>query len=214
MYNGMTAENAEGVEILFNHAEVRICVEYIGPQTHETPKNAEIFFYVAHPYYPELSKEAKSITHNTEKLGRRSATHYNCDNYTSPIHCDHDATRGTCAQYTLPNRMDEYDEYSFVYGAYGIYIVTRVGCFWFIFTQLFEDPFLIEIFGRTFNGNEPHGSILPANHPLRLRGGSTGDHQTHRLRDITAATAMHEARRTRAQRYEHWNNLRQYSCCS
>jgi hypothetical protein len=31
MYNGMTAENAEGVEILFTHVEVRICVEYIGP---------------------------------------------------------------------------------------------------------------------------------------------------------------------------------------
>ncbi|EDR05371.1 uncharacterized protein LACBIDRAFT_329808 [Laccaria bicolor S238N-H82] len=83
-YAGMEAITQEDINALFNSAEDSMVMSEIARLFH-------------HPLYQEL-KEASAAG---DRLGTSGATLYSCNNYTSPLHCDDDATRGLCAQYQL-----------------------------------------------------------------------------------------------------------------
>lgn len=83
------------------------------------------------PHHPDVVKDLQKISTAADRLGTSGATQYRCHNYTSPLHKDTDVARGLCAQYELCADKD-LDEYAFVYGDYGIYIVSRSNSLWYV----------------------------------------------------------------------------------
>ena len=76
--------------------------------------------------------ELRDSTSTADRLGISGATTYLCNNYTSPLHCDDDASRGLCAQYDL-QALPQYCKYSFIYADYGLYMVSRANSLWYNF---------------------------------------------------------------------------------
>ncbi|EDR07210.1 uncharacterized protein LACBIDRAFT_298859 [Laccaria bicolor S238N-H82] len=129
-YAGMEAITQEDINALFNSAEDSMVMSEIARLFH-------------HPLYQEL-KEASAAG---DRLGTSGATLYSCNNYTSPLHCDDDATRGLCAQYQL-QAISKFFEYSFIFADYGLYFVSRTGSLW------------------SFDGSKAHGTLLPSTSEL------------------------------------------------
>lgn len=81
---------------------------------------------VIHPKVAETLSEAGLVGDN---LGISGATAYMCKNYTSPLHRDKDTCPGLCAQFQL-QALVQGDEYGFVYGDYGLYVVSMSNSLW------------------------------------------------------------------------------------
>lgn len=133
VYEGMEAHNLAGLEALFDHAEV-------GPKNrHNSPtlfnnfissiQDSMVLYETARSIHPAMCRELEAITINTEKLGTTGTTLYLCDNYTSAIHRDKDATRGLCAQFVLKADVT-LREYAFIYASYGLYVVSQANSLW------------------------------------------------------------------------------------
>ncbi|KAH6905526.1 hypothetical protein BKA70DRAFT_1107821 [Coprinopsis sp. MPI-PUGE-AT-0042] len=146
-YANMTPTNVDHIDILFDHAE-----------------DAGILMKAAKVYSFELHKELEEAGSTGERLGKTASTVFYCGNYTAPLHYDDDECPGLCAQLDL-NADSDYDEYSFIYMAYGCYFVARENSFW------------------TFRGSDLHGTMLPSKEPLKLAagGGGGGDHPNPRV---------------------------------
>lgn len=86
-----------------------------------------ILYETARSTHFKLCQDLKEATAETERLGTTGNSLYYCENFTSPIHCDHDAVRGLCAQYEL---QAEPKAYSFIYAQYGIYVVSQPNSLW------------------------------------------------------------------------------------
>jgi hypothetical protein len=92
-----------------------------------------------------------------DRLGTLGATTYLCNNYTSPLHCDSDTVPGLCAQYHLQARKD-LREYSFIYGDYRMYMVSRSNSLWYysIFFQAFSYLlYCLQVFQWVNNARNP-----------------------------------------------------------
>lgn len=79
----------------------------------------------------QIFNDIQTLTDKAMRLGITGANIYSCNNYTSPLHCDNDAGHGLCAQIEL-QAYTEYDEYSFIYADYGIYMQAQSNSLWYI----------------------------------------------------------------------------------
>jgi hypothetical protein len=77
-----------------------------------------------------IIKQLEEDSADADRLGISGTNTYLCNNYTSPLHGDNDAGTGLCAQYEI-QALSALDEYAFVHGDYGVYMVTRRNSLWY-----------------------------------------------------------------------------------
>ncbi|THU84635.1 hypothetical protein K435DRAFT_806543 [Dendrothele bispora CBS 962.96] len=117
IYKGMAISDQgsveEGIDLFHNHAEDALVLE-------ET----------ARVIYPSLVRKLKDDTTDCGRVGRYGATMYRAVNYIAGIHSEGDAGHGLCCQLEWFGKK-EWDEFAFVYLAYGVYFVTEANmlCF-------------------------------------------------------------------------------------
>ncbi|KDR64965.1 hypothetical protein GALMADRAFT_82467 [Galerina marginata CBS 339.88] len=184
MYPGMEALDSEGIHVLFNDAETSMILS----------ETARIFSF---DHFAALDK----ASNEGDRLGTSGATTYLCNNYTAPLHKDNDVAPGICAQYQLQARKD-LKEYSFIYGDYRKYVVSRSNSLW------------------SFSGSNMHGTMLPSTLPLRPEditiesgdgGGngpprvSNGPHRTKTKKNNVAARRYHQVRACQKQINNYWS---------
>ncbi|PPR00166.1 hypothetical protein CVT26_008884 [Gymnopilus dilepis] len=173
MYTGMDAIDEASINALFDDAE-----------------DSLVLLEAARIIHPPVFSQLQHAVPEGDKLGITGATAYLCKNYASPLHFDKDACRGLCAQYHLQAKS-EGDEYGFIFGDYGLYVVSRSNSFW------------------SFDSSMAHGTVLPSTDVLEFsdiqtavrapsddrgdRGNdpprriSSGAHVTKSKKDINAA---------------------------
>ncbi|KAJ7287726.1 hypothetical protein C8J57DRAFT_1284697 [Mycena rebaudengoi] len=175
-YANETAETIEGIKALGRGASDTDALATVGATI-----------------YPGMRKELRDLTQQAElnRFGQSGLSTFYCTNYISPIHNDHDmgsddvkegrskanSTGGyyPCAQLIKSNCAD--DEFNFAMLRWGIIIRTMTNSVW------------------VFNGRHEHGTVMPRNSTLRLRGGaSEGIHPTNRGQDVTRAVHCREVR--------------------
>jgi len=111
----------------------------------------------------DIFKDLKTASSNGDRIGTSAATTYLCNNYTSPIHKDHDAATGLCAQFGLQAKSALH-EYSFIHADYRVYFVSRSNSLWYGWICLFWIQLTYHY--RSFNSNRAHGTMLPSKVPL------------------------------------------------
>ncbi|THU96947.1 hypothetical protein K435DRAFT_858101 [Dendrothele bispora CBS 962.96] len=159
IYKGMAISDQgsveEGIDLFHDHAEDALVLE-------ET----------ARVIYPSLVRKLKDDTTDCGRVGRYGATMYRAVNYIAGIHSEGDAGHGLCCQLEWFGKK-EWDEFAFVYLAYGVYFVTEANMLW------------------SFDANKLHGTMLPGRETIqvaRLRGGKgCGAHKSSRRKDINRA---------------------------
>ncbi len=129
-YAGMEAITANGINALFNDAEVSpqmFIIYFMRSILHfkDSMVLLETSRILAFPIFQDLQE----TTSRAEKLGTSGSTVYLCNNYTSPLHRDNDSAHGLCAQYELL-ALIEFLEYSFIYADYGLYMVSHYNSLW------------------------------------------------------------------------------------
>ncbi|KAJ3831235.1 hypothetical protein F5878DRAFT_667770 [Lentinula raphanica] len=130
-YSGLEASTQNGLDILFNQAATSIIMT-------STSKHA----------HPDLASELRLLSADCDRIGMTGANIFNCSGYIAPIHSDHDATRGLCAQ-ALLHADPTYKEFSFCNIPYQYYITTSTNCLW------------------SFNSTDLHGTMLPSSLTVR-----------------------------------------------
>lgn len=96
-----------------------------------------VLIEAARVIHPKLAKDLAEAATVGDNLGLSGATSYVCKNYTSPLHRDSDVSPGLCAQFKL-QALDEGDEYGFVYGDYGLYVVSRLNSLWYKYFNIYH----------------------------------------------------------------------------
>ena len=146
-------------------------------------------YRTAHGFHRVLCQDWKERTTEAEKLGTLASTLFHCENYTIPLHGDDDEIHGLCAQYFLdPSLPEDLHEYGFIYLKYGFYMVSYTNSLWCIKLSITLCGSDSQDYPRSFDSNEPHGSMLPSAETLHLHGGvSRGSHATQKRRDMAAA---------------------------
>ncbi|PPQ72972.1 hypothetical protein CVT26_014517 [Gymnopilus dilepis] len=192
MYKGLEAVDETSIEALFDDAE--------------DFKDSMVLLEAARVIHPPLFFQLQYQVPEGDKLGITGATAYLCKNYASPLHFDKDACRGLCAQYEL-RAKSEGDEYGFIYGDYGFYVVSRSNSLW------------------SFDSSMAHGTVLPSSDPLKVSDLSTaardypedgagdpppmrissGIHVTKPKKNVAAARKYSKVQASRTDIGRYWN---------
>ena len=128
-YEGMEAITHDEINALFNDAEV--CAMSLTPKTmlNTDIQDSMILSVAARILSYPITKQLEEDSADADRLGISGANTYLCNNYTSPLHRDHDSGTGLCAQYEL-QALCSLDEYSFNHADYGLYMVSRRNSLW------------------------------------------------------------------------------------
>ncbi|KAJ7126411.1 hypothetical protein C8R43DRAFT_958148 [Mycena crocata] len=161
--------------------------------------DTDVLTEVGSSIYPEMKTQLRGIANNSgaNRFGRFTMSTYECDNYISCIHDDHDMGKEDleegkgrsdalggyfpCAQITKEN-CGKHD-YNFAYVRWGTVIQTQANTVW------------------VFNGRHKHGTVMPSQSAMDNNGASKGKHSTKRGKDaIRADDLRREWKATTQQR--------------
>ncbi|KAJ8072831.1 hypothetical protein PM082_016390 [Marasmius tenuissimus] len=149
-YAGITAETADGINILFNHTE-----------------SSMMLFEAAKLVNPDLVEDHYKASACCDRVGLSGTNLYVCNDYTTALHSDDDAVRSLSCQ-LVKNVDTKYDEYGFANLTYGYYIATTANMLWSFDAH--------DVHGTILPSQQTVDSLKST---LRLQGGaSRGDHAT------------------------------------
>ncbi|KAL0057524.1 hypothetical protein AAF712_015835 [Marasmius tenuissimus] len=149
-YAGITAETADGINILFNHTE-----------------SSMMLFEAAKLVNPDLVEDHYQASACCDCVGLSGTNLYVCNDYTATLHSDDDAVRSLSCQ-LVKNVDTKYDEYGFANLTYGYYIATTANMLWSSDAH--------NVHGTILPSQQTVDSLKST---LRLQGGaSRGDHAT------------------------------------